>query len=46
MNFFINKAMGIGNSGVEHAQFYRARCFEKVQLPYKYVFVELVKKFT
>lgn len=43
MNFFINKAMGIGNSGVEHAQFYRARCFEKVQLPYKYVFVELVK---
>ncbi|MDT2524397.1 MULTISPECIES: glycosyltransferase [Enterococcus] len=43
MNFFINKAMGIGNSGVEHAQFYRAKCFEKVQLPYKYVFVELVK---
>lgn len=35
--------MGIGNSGVEHAQFYRAKCFEKVQLPYKYVFVELVK---
>ncbi|MFR3684321.1 MAG: glycosyltransferase, partial [Enterococcus sp.] len=32
-----------GNSGVEHAQFYRAKCFENVQLPYKYVFVELVK---
>ncbi|MGG5318301.1 glycosyltransferase [Enterococcus sp. AZ072] len=43
MNFFVNKAMGIGNSGVEHAQFYRAKCFDKVQLPYKYVFVELVK---
>lgn len=35
--------MGIGNSGVEHAQFYRSKCFEKVQLPYKYVFVELIK---
>lgn len=43
MNFFVNKAMGIGNSGVEHAQFYRAKCFDKAQLPYKYVFVELVK---
>ncbi|MBU5362867.1 glycosyltransferase [Enterococcus raffinosus] len=43
MNFFINKAMGLGNSGVEHAQFYRAKCFEKVKLPYKYIFVELVK---
>ncbi|MBO0452058.1 glycosyltransferase [Candidatus Enterococcus murrayae] len=43
MNFFVNKAMGIGNSGVEHAQFYRAKCFDTVQLPYKYIFVELVK---
>lgn len=43
MNFFVNKAMGIGNSGVEHAQFYRAKCFDRVKLPYKYVFVELVK---
>ena len=29
MNFFVNKAMGIGNSGVEHAQFYRAACFDR-----------------
>ncbi|MBS7576337.1 MULTISPECIES: glycosyltransferase [unclassified Enterococcus] len=43
MNFFINKAMGIGNSGVEHAQFYRAECFDLVKLPYKYIFMELVK---
>ncbi len=43
MNFFINKAMGIGNSGVEHAQFYRAKCFDLVNLPYKFVFMELVK---
>ncbi|SJZ82183.1 accessory Sec system glycosylation protein GtfA [Pilibacter termitis] len=43
MNFFINKAMGLGNSGVEHAQFYRAKCFRREKLPYKYVFMELVK---
>lgn len=42
MNFFINKAMGIGNSGVEHAQFYRGKCFDAVKLPYKYVFTEFV----
>lgn len=35
--------MGIGNSGVEHAQFYRAKCFELAELPYKYVFTEFVK---
>ena len=35
--------MGIGNSGVEHAQFYRAKCFDLVNLPYKFVFMELVK---
>lgn len=43
MNFFVNKAMGIGNSGVEHAQFYRAKCFDIAGLPYKYVFTELVR---
>jgi len=43
MNFFINGAMGIGNSGVEHAQFYRAKRFDQVELPYRFVFVEIVK---
>ncbi|MHC5268402.1 glycosyltransferase [Enterococcus sp. LJL98] len=42
MNFFVNKAMGIGNSGVEHAQFYREKCFKEAQLEYKYVFTEFV----
>lgn len=42
MNFFVNEAMGIGNSGVEHAQFYRAKRFEQVNLPYKFIFMELV----
>lgn len=42
MNFFVNEAMGIGNSGVEHAEFYRARRFEQAGLPYKYIFMELV----
>lgn len=36
--------MGIGNSGVEHAQFYRAKLFDSVGLPYKYIFTELVKE--
>ncbi|CAH0416294.1 glycosyltransferase [Periweissella fabaria] len=44
MNFFINRAMGIGNSGVEHAQFYRGKLFDKAGLPYRYVFVELVRE--
>lgn len=43
MNFFVNQAMGIGNSGVEHAQFYRAKRFDQVDLPYRFVFMELVK---
>ncbi|EOT45967.1 accessory Sec system glycosylation protein GtfA [Enterococcus sp. AZ150] len=43
MHFFVNKAMGIGNSGVEHAQFYRANRFDEVGLPYKFIFVELIK---
>lgn len=44
MNFFVNRAMGIGNSGVEHAQFYRAKRFDQVGLPYKFIFVQLVKE--
>lgn len=42
MNFFVNEAMGIGNSGVEHAQFYRAKRFNQVGLPYKFIFMGLV----
>ncbi|GAA3612653.1 glycosyltransferase [Secundilactobacillus similis] len=42
MNFFLNRAMGIGNSGVEHAQFYRANRFDQAQLPYRFVFTELI----
>lgn len=36
--------MGIGNSGVEHAQFYRGELFDKAGIPYRYVFVELVRE--
>lgn len=43
MNFFVNQTLGIGNSGIEHAQFYRAKRFDQVGLPYRFVFVELTK---
>lgn len=42
MNFYINQAMGMGNSGVEHAQFYRAKRFDQAGLPYRFVFLNLV----
>lgn len=42
MNFFINGRMGIGNSGIEHAEFYRAKLFDQIGLPYKYVFVDVI----
>ncbi|EJF34794.1 glycosyltransferase [Weissella koreensis] len=42
MNFFVNKAMGHGNSGVEHAQFYRADRFREKQIPFKFIFNELL----
>ncbi|KRO15496.1 glycosyltransferase [Lacticaseibacillus saniviri] len=38
MNFFVNGAIGIGNSGVEHAEFYRAKRFDQAGLPYRFVF--------
>lgn len=44
MNFFVNRAMGLGNSGVEHAEFYRAKRFDQAQLPYRFVFTELVRE--
>jgi accessory Sec system glycosylation protein GtfA len=44
MNFFIDGAMGIGNSGVEHAEFYRAKRFDQAHIPYRFVFVEMVKE--
>lgn len=43
MNFFVNQAMGMGNSGVEHAQFYRAKRFDQAELPYRFVFMEPIK---
>ncbi|VTZ84862.1 Glycosyltransferase Gtf1 [Lacticaseibacillus paracasei] len=42
MNFFVNAAMGMGNSGIEHAQFYRANRFDQVGLPYRFVFLDLI----
>ncbi|MCI1894880.1 glycosyltransferase [Lacticaseibacillus suilingensis] len=42
MNFFVNDAMGMGNSGVEHAQFYRAKRFDQAKLPYRYIFLDLI----
>ncbi|USS90027.1 glycosyltransferase [Fructilactobacillus carniphilus] len=43
MNFFVNRAMGVGNSGIEHAEFYRAHRFDEAHLPYRLVFVQLIK---
>ncbi|CAH1854761.1 glycosyltransferase [Convivina intestini] len=42
MNIFINKGMGHGNSGVEHAQFYRAARFRQKNIPFKLVFTDLL----
>ncbi|USS86917.1 glycosyltransferase [Fructilactobacillus cliffordii] len=42
MNFFINQAMGLGNSGVEHAEFYRAERFKQAKLPFRFLFLNLV----
>lgn len=44
MNFFVNEAMGLGNSGVEHAQFYRGKLFDMAKIPYRYIFVGLVRE--
>lgn len=40
MNFFVNKSMGHGNSGVEHAQFYRAERFREKNIPFKLIFTD------
>ncbi|CAM3201928.1 glycosyltransferase [Leuconostoc rapi] len=40
MYFFVNKGMGHGNSGVEHAQFYRAAQFRDKNLPFKMIFTD------
>lgn len=42
MNFFIDAAMGMGNSGVEHAEFYRAKRFDQQGIPYRYVFLDII----
>ncbi|WEV40095.1 glycosyltransferase [Lactobacillus sp. ESL0681] len=39
MDFFINQAMGMGNSGIEHSEFYRAKRFEEAKIPYRFVFL-------
>lgn len=44
MIFFIDGAIGMGNSGIEHAEFYRAKRFEQAGLPYKYIYTDLVKE--
>ncbi|MDF7639677.1 glycosyltransferase [Lactobacillus sp. ESL0791] len=42
MDFFVNQAMGMGNSGIEHAEFYRAKSFARAQIPYRFVFLGMV----
>lgn len=41
MIFFVNGTIGMGNSGVEHAEFYRAKVLKQANLPYKYLFYRL-----
>lgn len=40
MYFFVNQGIGHSNSGVEHAQFYRAARFRALGLPFKFVFTD------
>lgn len=40
MYFFVNKSIGHGNSGVEHAQFYRAAYFRDKNMPFKMIFTD------
>lgn len=40
MYFFVNQGIGHSNSGVEHAQFYRADRFRDKGLPFKFVFTD------
>lgn len=42
MNFFINRVIEINNSGVEHAQLYRSKLFDSENIPYKFVYVQLM----
>ncbi|KAA8371471.1 glycosyltransferase [Leuconostoc carnosum] len=44
MIFFVNKGIGHGNSGVEHAQFYRAARFREKNIPFKLIFTDLLPK--
>lgn len=41
MIFFVNGTIGMGNSGVEHAEFYRGKVLDQAQLPYRYLFYRL-----
>lgn len=44
MIFFMNRAMGIGNSGVEHAEFYRAKLFDRLGIDYRFVMLDVVRE--
>lgn len=44
MIFFMNRAMGIGNSGVEHAEFYRAKLFDRMGIDYRFVMLDVVRE--
>lgn len=41
MIFFVNGTIGMGNSGVEHAEFYRGKVLQQAGIPYRYVFYRL-----
>jgi len=41
MIFFVNGTIGMGNSGVEHAEFYRGKVLDQAGLPYRYIFYRL-----
>lgn len=44
MIFFVNEAMGIGNSGVEHAEFYRAKLLRRLNRSFKFLFTSLIEE--
>ncbi|CAJ1229952.1 glycosyltransferase Gtf1 [Levilactobacillus zymae] len=41
MIFFVNGTIGMGNSGVEHAEFYRGKVLTQAGLPFRYLFYRL-----
>ena len=41
MIFFVNGTIGMGNSGVEHAEFYRGKVLTQAGIPFRYLFYRL-----